>query len=160
MVRKWLALLVVFALAAGGLGTAGKNLHMNKAYTGLPLTFEANLGQTDPQVRFVSRGRDHVLFLTSTEMVLVLAPKRTRQGVFSGRGASPGRPDGEAPTVLRMKFAGANPGPRVSGRDEFSGKTNYFIGDDPAQWYTNIPMYRSEERRVGKECRSRWSPYH
>ena len=23
----------------------------------------------------------------------------------------------------------------------------------------NIPM-RSEERRVGKECRSRWSPYH
>ena len=34
---------------------------------------------------------------------------------------------------------------------------------------TNIPLskkiywtvvYRSEERRVGKECRSRWSPYH
>ena len=22
------------------------------------------------------------------------------------------------------------------------------------------PNYRSEERRVGKECRSRWSPYH
>src|SRR5215475_9307998 len=23
-----------------------------------------------------------------------------------------------------------------------------------------LPMSRSEERRVGKECRSRWSPYH
>ena len=23
-----------------------------------------------------------------------------------------------------------------------------------------IRFYRSEERRVGKECRSRWSPYH
>ena len=23
-----------------------------------------------------------------------------------------------------------------------------------------IARYRSEERRVGKECRSRWSPYH
>ena len=23
-----------------------------------------------------------------------------------------------------------------------------------------IPARRSEERRVGKECRSRWSPYH
>src|SRR3712207_9292602 len=22
------------------------------------------------------------------------------------------------------------------------------------------PFHRSEERRVGKECRSRWSPYH
>src|SRR3989440_5215882 len=25
-------------------------------------------------------------------------------------------------------------------------------------WWDNLP--RSEERRVGKECRSRWSPYH
>ena len=23
-----------------------------------------------------------------------------------------------------------------------------------------VYIYRSEERRVGKECRSRWSPYH
>ena len=23
-----------------------------------------------------------------------------------------------------------------------------------------ISLHRSEERRVGKECRSRWSPYH
>ena len=34
------------------------------------------------------------------------------------------------------------------------------------QWLTEIlrpvtlPLVRSEERRVGKECRSRWSPYH
>ena len=30
-------------------------------------------------------------------------------------------------------------------------------------WYGSTPtggMLRSEERRVGKECRSRWSPYH
>ena len=25
---------------------------------------------------------------------------------------------------------------------------------------TDLALYRSEERRVGKECRSRWSPYH
>ena len=25
---------------------------------------------------------------------------------------------------------------------------------------THISVSRSEERRVGKECRSRWSPYH
>ena len=24
----------------------------------------------------------------------------------------------------------------------------------------DTPVVRSEERRVGKECRSRWSPYH
>ena len=26
--------------------------------------------------------------------------------------------------------------------------------------YNWTPKLRSEERRVGKECRSRWSPYH
>ena len=26
--------------------------------------------------------------------------------------------------------------------------------------YSMTPEERSEERRVGKECRSRWSPYH
>ena len=26
--------------------------------------------------------------------------------------------------------------------------------------FTNYASLRSEERRVGKECRSRWSPYH
>src|ERR1035441_7630026 len=34
----------------------------------------------------------------------------------------------------------------------------------PVKTYRGIPrikvLYRSEERRVGKECRSRWSPYH
>ena len=27
-------------------------------------------------------------------------------------------------------------------------------------WPADYGHYRSEERRVGKECRSRWSPYH
>src|ERR1035438_6722518 len=30
----------------------------------------------------------------------------------------------------------------------------------PCIFPDNRVMYRSEERRVGKECRSRWSPYH
>src|SRR2546429_4821427 len=29
-----------------------------------------------------------------------------------------------------------------------------------AQWMGQRTRERSEERRVGKECRSRWSPYH
>ena len=30
----------------------------------------------------------------------------------------------------------------------------------PPDWMLGVPKTRSEERRVGKECRSRWSPYH
>src|ERR1051325_6316376 len=32
--------------------------------------------------------------------------------------------------------------------------------DDKLVWNLLGSMGRSEERRVGKECRSRWSPYH
>ena len=28
------------------------------------------------------------------------------------------------------------------------------------EWKNSLDAGRSEERRVGKECRSRWSPYH
>src|SRR2546427_11417424 len=33
-------------------------------------------------------------------------------------------------------------------------------GELPHRDYTEVYTGRSEERRVGKECRSRWSPYH
>ena len=38
----------------------------------------------------------------------------------------------------------------------FSGVTDPVTG----QSLSSLDVYRSEERRVGKECRSRWSPYH
>src|SRR3712207_2298169 len=37
----------------------------------------------------------------------------------------------------------------------FSGSVSF-----PLQQVVNAALFRSEERRVGKECRSRWSPYH
>jgi len=37
-------------------GTPAQRASMVEGYGRLPLTFEANQGQTDPQVKFVSRG--------------------------------------------------------------------------------------------------------
>ena len=41
-------------------------------------------------------------------------------------------------------------------RSEISIEVKRRLDELPA----HIPEIRSEERRVGKECRSRWSPYH
>ena len=35
-----------------------------------------------------------------------------------------------------------------------------FVGADGMEQSFPLDFLRSEERRVGKECRSRWSPYH
>src|SRR5436309_2326609 len=42
------------------------------AYGNLPLSFEANEGQSDAQVQFLARGHGYSLFLTPTEAVLTL----------------------------------------------------------------------------------------
>ena len=48
--------------------------------------------------------------------------------------------------------------------DTMNGTPKYVVSGtlESADWQntTLIPAARSEERRVGKECRSRWSPYH
>src|ERR1017187_4675486 len=42
-----------------------------------------------------------------------------------------------------------------------SSKAATYLDSTVTQWFTDIANWpRSEERRVGKECRSRWSPYH
>src|ERR1035441_6768574 len=55
--------------------SATANARIVEAYGRLPLSFEANQGQTDSEVRFLSRGNGYSLFLTSTEAVLSLKKK-------------------------------------------------------------------------------------
>ena len=108
-------------------------------YGRLPLSFEANQGQTDSQVNFLSRGSGYTLFLTPTEAVLSF-PSRDRKG--AGASPSPSGPSlPEGRTVVRMKLVGANPTPQVEGLEELPGKSNYFLGNDPSQWRTNVPHY-------------------
>src|SRR5260221_8600019 len=49
----------------------------------------------------------------------------------------------------------------VQAQAGFTVLPNYSFSDYPAMDAFLLPGgFRSEERRVGKECRSRWSPYH
>ena len=113
-----------------------------EAYGKLPLSFEANHGQTDAQVKYLARGRGYTLFLTGTEAVLVF--KNQPSAVSDQRSAKTERSKKtQKPnqTVLRMQLVGANPYPNVVGLNKLPGKSNYFIGNDPQKWRTNIPTY-------------------
>src|SRR5258707_15661428 len=48
--------------------------------------------------------------------------------------------------------------PAIDGAD--LGRLNHSLLQPAAGSNVEIEVERSEERRVGKECRSRWSPYH
>lgn len=113
------------------------------AYLRASLQFEANAGQSDEEVKFLSRGAGYNLFLTRTELVLAL--NKNEGG--DAKNENNKHHDAASPTsstqsaVLRMKLAEANTEPRVAGESRLPGKINYFRGNDPTRWRTDVQAY-------------------
>src|SRR2546425_10445979 len=73
-----------------------------------------------------------------------------------------GSPSAALGVVLQAQNASVGSGVAATGATIFNGDT---LATDSRGWLrvrlgANQFSLRSEERRVGKECRSRWSPYH
>lgn len=92
-------------------------------YLHMPLSFEMNEGQSNPQVKALAHGSGYGLFLTSTESVLVVGTKKEDQA------------------VVRVRTLGANPDAKVSGLDRLESTSNYYIGRDKSQWHENVSNY-------------------
>jgi hypothetical protein len=106
-----------------------------KGYDQDSFAFEANQGQADPRVKFLSRGPGHAVYLTQNETVVVLPRLKGESPTLNPA------PDAQSFAVLRMRFVGANRAPRVAGSARLPGRTNYFVGNDPKQWRSGIPTY-------------------
>ncbi len=100
------------------------------AYQQFPLMFEPNQGQSDSVVKFLARGSGYGLFLTSNEAVLELQS--------AARSAQHPVPQ---ISVVRMGLAGADPAASVTGTGRLPGKSNYIIGNNPAQWHRDVPQF-------------------
>src|SRR5712664_4031308 len=114
-------------------------------YGRLPLSFEENVGQTAREVRYVSHGSGYELFLTPQEVVVALRPNvprdlSPRHRTAYIRALRKARRDKQM-TAIRLHLEGANPEPQIAGTDPLPTKVNYFIGNDPKKWHTNVPAY-------------------
>ena len=143
-IALFLAQLAALATCSGQGSQAGSNglpAPQDSAYGRLPLSFEANQGQTDSRVRFLAHGRGYSLFLTADEAVLAL--KGHQPSAVSGQSnrTTNGGVQRTTNDVLFMRFVGANPAASVAGADELPGRSNYFIGNDPKNWRTDVPNY-------------------
>lgn len=119
------------------------------AYGKLPLSFEENVGQSAQEVRYISRGSGYNLFLTADEAVLALRPKTHLDFTPSHRFASL-RTMREARrnalrtnpiTTVRLHLDGANANPKIVAANRLPGKVNYFVGNDPRNWHTDVPTF-------------------
>jgi hypothetical protein len=94
-----------------------------EAYGQLPLSFEANQGQTSASVDFLSRGDGYALFLQPTQAVLSLDSSENHTN------------------TVRMRLIGADSSAEAMALDALDGRVNYLLGDDPSQWLTDVPTY-------------------
>ena len=101
-------------------------------YQQLPLAFEVNAGQSDSRVKFICRGAGYTLFLTGGDTILTLAHT-------IGAARNPAR--NSESDILRFGLIGARSHLNVEGLEPLPGKSNYFIGNDPAHWHTSVPQY-------------------
>src|SRR5258707_4385065 len=133
---RWMFVLFPFLARFALPAAAATDARVSESYGKLPLHFEANRGQTDKDVRFLSRGLGYSLYLTAGEAVLVLAKPDAHSG------QAPRDADAQVKSVaLRMSLVGAAPKPHVSGLEKQPAKANYFIGKDPAKWRTDVPTF-------------------
>jgi uncharacterized repeat protein (TIGR01451 family) len=123
---------------ASGVARSRPLTKTEEAYGHLPLSFAANEGQSDAQVRFLARGQGYGLFLTSTGAVLSLSKTFASKDIQSPETE---RPSVEGRSVLSMELQGAERQPQIYGLDELPGKLNYFIGNDPHKWRKDVPTY-------------------
>jgi hypothetical protein len=108
----------------------------NKSFAQLPLSFEANYGQTDRKVKFFTRSNGYNIYFTPTEAVLTLKMSDSEKSKSDSNEKLK-----TSDSIMRMKFVGANQAPQVKGADELPGKNNYLIGNNPRKWRTNVPTY-------------------
>jgi Beta-propeller repeat len=136
------------ASGASGLLQLRKAQQGPEVYGRLPISFEKNVGQSAREVSYLSRGSGFELFLTSEEAVLALqnpvprdlSPRHrfaTLRALHQARLAR----KVATTTALRMRFEGSNPKAQIAGLDVMPGRVNYFIGNDPKKWRTDVRTF-------------------
>ena len=107
-----------------------KSQNQQTSYGQIPLSFIANTGQTDPNVKFQVKGAGHSIYFTPNEITFTAFQK-------------PNEPGNQATTssIVRSSLANSNPNPTISGLEQLPGFANFILGEDSSQWQTNVPTF-------------------
>ncbi|MGB8987771.1 MAG: SBBP repeat-containing protein [Candidatus Sulfotelmatobacter sp.] len=128
---------------------------LQAAYAALPLAFEPNQGQTDAQVKYMARANGYKLYLTSSEAIFTLhkqgGDSDVRRMMMDRRAGPAGiksmlrrralQKSKGMVAAVHMQMLGADPAVQLSAMAPQAGKVNYFVGDDPSKWHSNVPLF-------------------
>jgi hypothetical protein len=116
--------------------TPAAQSRIQTSYASLPLAFEPNQGQTDPQVKYLARGHGYTLFLTANDAVFSLHSQSGQPSLAPQR-----KNQKDSTALVRMHLVGANQSAPVDASGAMAGTSNYFIGNDPDKWRSGVARY-------------------
>ncbi len=118
-----------------------------KSISSLPLAFTANQGQWPDSILYRANAGGATMWFTPTGAYYQFTRRVGNDSALDSLDPI-GRPDKfyhESDSIeimmLKASFVGANPSPRVSGKSMMEYKCNYFLGNDPTGWRTDVPSY-------------------
>ncbi|MFH1374826.1 MAG: SBBP repeat-containing protein [bacterium] len=157
-----LVTLITVSVGLAGSDNSTTNATVMKGLSSMPLAFTENQGQWDEKVLFranaggatmwFSRDGAYYQFTrhipTSNYSSVIASDLRNRGNLphslnvtLSGVEGRPNQPDSLETIMIKANFVGSNPNPHMVGENMLEYKCNYFLGNDPAKWRTDVPNY-------------------
>lgn len=109
----------------------------------LPLAFEANQGQTDPQVKYIARGSGYTAFLTGNETRFVVTSAHAARKLASRKTAN----EKIESAAIDMRLVGASSEPAIIAGNQVPGVINYYVGNDQSKWQLGVKQYANVSYR-------------
>jgi len=163
--------LIVWSGAAAILASSGQpasnseqRVSITRNLTSMPLAFTENRGQWDERALFRANAGGATMWFTTEGVVYQFTRRVPADGADVTLSLSKGdvteekarlrqaqpdfrddrfshEPDSIETMMIKASFVGANLNPAVRGEDMMEYKCNYFIGNDPSAWRTDVPNY-------------------
>jgi len=113
----------------------------------MPLAFTENRGQWDEKAFFRADAGGAIFWFSSDEIAYVFT-RDTDELIDDDMHMMPDMPDKfdrprykKESLVIRAQLIGANPNAEIIGTDRLPHNNNYFYGNDPSKWRTDVPNY-------------------
>jgi hypothetical protein len=118
-------------LALGQSPSANMKVKAEMLSARAPMSFEPNRGQiSSPEVQYLAHGARYGVGLTARGAMLSL-----------DAGAVTGKETMRRHDRIGLDLPGGNPRAIVTAENALTGRMNYFIGNDPKKWHTDVPTY-------------------
>ncbi len=160
-VRYFYLVIIVLLSIAISSNANEKSISVTRNLTSMPLAFTENLGQWDEEVLYRANAGGAIMWFTkdgavyqftrtieSDDNQISVIDKRYGLPQDGGRQMSTSapfddsKPDSIESIAIKANFIGSNPNPQMVGLEEMEYKCNYFIGNDPNEWHTDVSNYQ------------------